>query len=191
MMKQQNNKITVKNMVCNRCIKVVIEALHNNAIEFTHVDLGTIELKNTITEIQKQQLQQTLEKEGFELVVDRDTQLVNRVKSLIIEIIHYQKEKSASQNLSDFLSDNLQVDYTYISRIFSEIVGKTIERYTIEQKTERAKELLIYDELTLSQISYDLDYSSPQYLSRQFKQITGLTPSQFKKIGQRKKLDTI
>ncbi len=178
-------------MVCNRCIKVVTEELINNNFEFISVELGEIALKDDLSEEKKEILKHLLNKEGFELVEEKDAKIVNQAKTLIIESIHYAGNKPVSQNFSDFLSQNLDIEYNRLSRLFSEIEGKTIERYSIEQKIERSKELLIYDELSLSQISYDLDYSSPQHLSRQFKQITGLTPTQFKKIGKRKKLDTI
>jgi len=113
------------------------------------------------------------------------------VKALIITDIHHKKGKKSTQNFSAFLASELGVEYSSLSKLFSEIVGNTIEHYVIEQRIERVKELLIYNELTLSQISYDLNYSSPQHLSRQFKQITGMTPTLFKKKGNRKKLDTI
>lgn len=190
-MKQKNNEIAVKNMVCNRCIKVVREELINNEIDFVHVDLGTIYFNDVISEKKRETLTRLLKKEGFELVEDREAKIVNQIKALIIENIHYGKSKPKHQNFSDFLVSNIGIEYSQLSKLFSEIEGNTVEHYAIEQRIECAKELLIYDELTISQISYQLDYSSPQHLSRQFKQITGLTPTGFKKIGKRKKLDTI
>jgi len=190
-MKQKNIEIAVKNMVCNRCIKVVREELTKKNIDYTHVDLGTIYFNHLISEKEKEILKRTLEKEGFTLVEDQEAKVINQIKSLIIENIHHGKEKSADQNFSSFLTSNIGIEYSQMSKLFSEIEGKTIEHYTIQQRIERAKELLIYNELTLSQISYELNYSSPQHLSRQFKQITGLTPTDFKKTGRRIKLDTI
>jgi len=190
-MNQSTIKIAVKNMVCNRCIKVIKDELCKNNIDFIQIELGEIEFKPEVINNNKEKLKAILKKEGFELVEDREAALINRTKSLIIENIHYQNEKSENQNFSDFLVEHLKVEYSYLSKLFSEIEGNTIEHFTIEQKIEKAKELLMYNELTLSQISYELDYSSPQHLSRQFKQVTGFTPTQFKTKGVRKKLDTI
>lgn len=183
--------LSIKNMVCNRCIKVVSQELnaHNYAIK--NVSLGKIVFNQELTAEDKNNIAAVLKKEGFELLQDKETKIVNDIKSLIIESIHYDKEKPPYQNFSDFIAKHLKMDYTYLSKLFSEIKGKTIEQFIIEQKIEKVKELLKYNELTLSQISYELNYSSPQHLSRQFKQITGMTPSAFKKIGKRKKLDTI
>ena len=176
-------------MVCNRCIKVVKEELVRNNINFMEVGLGFIKFKEKISN--KNLLKNILKKEGFEFVEDYETSIVSQIKSLIIENIHHKKNKPLHQNFSDFLSLNINLGYSQLSKFFSELEAKTIEQFIIEQKIEKVKELLIYNELSLSQISYDLNYSSPQHLSRQFKQITGLTPTQFKKIGNRKKLDTI
>lgn len=178
-------------MVCNRCIKVVTDELVKNKIAFNHVDLGTIYFDHEISEPEKEQLKGILEKEGFELVEDREAIIVKKIKTLIVQLIHYQKEKPQYQNFSEFIASEMGMDYSQLSKLFSEIEGNTIEHYTIEQRIERAKELIVYNELTLSQISYQLNYSSPQHLSKQFKQITGLTPSTFKTIRTRKKLDTI
>jgi len=190
-MDAKTSKITVKNMVCNRCIKVVSQELKAHNYDVKNVSLGKIIFNQELTENEKNNIAVLLKKEGFEILQDKETQIVNEVKSLIIESIHYKKEKPTYQNFSDFIANHLKMDYTYLSKLFSEIKGKTIEQFIIEQKIERVKELLKYNELTLSQISYELNYSSPQHLSRQFKQITGMTPSVFKKIGKRKKLDTI
>jgi len=184
-------ELTVKNMVCNRCIKVVSEELRTNKFNFKSIELGKIVFNEELSEQDILKIDAILKKEGFELLQNKETKIVNEVKSLIINSIHYGKEKPDYQNFSDFIADNIKMDYAYISKLFSEILGKTIEQFIIEQKIERVKELLKYNELTLSQISYELNYSSPQHLSRQFKQITGMTPSAFKKIGFRKKLDTI
>jgi len=190
-MEQNSIEIAVKNMVCNRCIKVVKEELTKNSINFSHVDLGSIHFNHTPTSEARKNLKQILKKEGFELVEDQEAKIINQIKALIINHIHHEKEKSIDQKFSGFLASNIGVNYSHMSKLFSEVEGNTIEHFTIEQRIERAKELLIYNELTLSQISYDLNYSSPQHLSRQFKQITGLTPTAFKNIGKRKKLDAI
>jgi AraC-like DNA-binding protein len=188
---QNNIEIVVKNMVCNRCIKVVKEELTKNNINFTFVDLGKIYISKPLTNLESNTLNQILKKEGFELVEDKEAVIVNKIKALVIKNIHQGKEKPQHQNFSDYLTSEIGMEYSHMSKLFSEIEGNTIEHYIIEQRIERAKEFIIYNELTLSQISYELNYSSPQHLSRQFKQITGLTPTAFKKIGRRKKLDTI
>jgi AraC-like DNA-binding protein len=190
-MTQNKIEIAVKNMVCNRCIKVVREELTNNNIDVAHVDLGTIYLNQALSETAQQTLVEVLHREGFELVEDREATIVNQIKGLIVKDIHHKKEKEVGQKFSEFLALKIGMEYSNLSKLFSEIVGNTIEHYAIEQRIERAKELLIYNELTLSQISYDLNYSSPQHLSRQFKKITGMTPTVFKEQGKRKKLDTI
>lgn len=178
-------------MVCDRCIKVVKEELTKNNIKFVKVELGKIYVKQQLVATKKETLERILEKEGFQIVDQLDSILVNKIKTLIIEYIHYGKQKSNTQSYSSFLAATLKTDYSHLSKIFSELEENTIEHFTIQQKIERAKELLMYNELSLSQISYDLNYSSPQHLSRQFKQITGITPSQFKTSGFRNKLDTI
>ncbi|MFV0531397.1 MAG: helix-turn-helix domain-containing protein [Flavobacteriales bacterium] len=190
-MKTKNIELSVKNMVCNRCIKVIREELMRNKIDFVRVDLGKIELDKELSEKQKENLLQILEKEGFELLEDKNQQRINFIKNYVIEQIHQRKKINKNQKLSEVLSENLGMDYTNISKLFSQIEGQTIEHYVIQQKIERVKELLMYGELTLSQISYELDYSSPQHLSGQFKKITGMTPSDFKENGIRKTLDTI
>jgi AraC family transcriptional regulator len=188
---QNSIEIAVKNMVCNRCIKVVKDELTKNNITFLHVDLGKIYFIKPLTNQESETLKQILKKEDFELVEDKEAIIVNKIKSLVIKNIHQGKEKPQHQNFSDYLTSKIGMEYSHISKLFSEIEGNTIEHYIIEQRIERAKEFIIYNELTLSQISYELNYSSPQHLSRQFKQITGITPTAFKKIGIRKKLDSI
>lgn len=176
-------------MVCNRCIKVVKDELSAKNIDFLDVELGNIYFENQISDATKNKISILLEKEGFELLEDREAKIISEIKSLVIE--HNHSKKGNKQKLSTFLATSIGVDYTLLSKMFSNIEGRSIENYVIAQKIEKAKELLIYNELTLSQISYELDYSSPQHLSRQFRQVIGLTPSEFKKIGNRKNLDTI
>ena len=178
-------------MVCNRCIKVVRENLMKYNIDFVHVDLGKIYFNTIVSKREREMLNKILNKEGFELVEDHEAKIVNQIKIAIIENVHHGKEKSKHQNFSDFLVAHIGIEYSQISKLFSEIEGKTVEHYIIQQKIERCKELLVYNEMTLSQISYELNYSSPQHLSRQFKRVTGITASEFKKIGERKKIDTI
>ena len=190
-MKKETNILEVKNMVCNRCIKVVKQTLDNNVVKYNKVTLGIVYLTKEISKDVLQKLNRDLKKEGFELIQSNDSKIINKVKTTIIEIIHQGKSKPISQNFSDFLENKIGMDYSNISRLFSDKEEKTVEQYIIEQKIERVKELLTYNELTLSQISYELDYSSPQHLSKQFKKVTGITPTQFKKTKNRTKLDTI
>ncbi len=183
----KNKKIVIKNMVCSRCIKVVKEGLVKLDIDFVDIRLGEVILKKNLNEDRKESFKKYLKEQGFEWVEGREKTLINAIKSLIIKYINSgEMHKPGNKNLSDFLSGQLNLDYSYLSRIFSEMENKTIEKYAIEQKIEKVKEMIIYDELTLSEISYELDYSSPQHLSRQFKQVTGMTPTQFKKIRKKK-----
>ena len=177
-------------MVCNRCIKVVSDELIKEHIDFIKVDFGKVYFDTEITQSIKNKIDTILKKQGFEVLEDKNTQLISQIKSLLIEEMYHEKGNE-KMNTSLLISTTLGMDYFLISKLFSEVEGITIEKYIILQKIEKVKELLKYGELNLSQISYKLDYSSPQHLSRQFKQVTGLTPTQFKDIGQRKSLDTI
>ncbi len=190
-MDQNKNELSVKNMVCGRCIKVITEELTKHNFEFESIELGKIHFKKPVTGKEKEEIEKILKKEGFELLEAKEEKIINQIKTLIIEHVHYGREKPYYQNFSEFLALNTGMEYSNLSKLFSITERKTIENYIIEQKIERVKELLVYNELTLSEISYDLEYSSPQHLSRQFKQVTGMTPTEFKKIGIRKKLDTI
>ena len=191
--KMQNNNsiLIVKNMVCDRCIKVVREELLINEIKFKCVELGKIHFNKNLSIDEMNTLKNILEKEGFEIVESHEFKVVNQIKTLVIENIFHGRHKLFNQNYSTYLALNVELEYGQLSRIFSELEGRTIENYIIQQKIERVKELIFYNELTISQISYELNYSSPQHLSRQFKQITGITPTQYKNIGFRGKLDTI
>ena len=188
---QKNIEVAVKNMVCNRCIKVVKDILDSANIKFSHIDLGTIYLREALSNSDQNKLIVLLEKEGFQLLEKREAQIVNRIKSLLIATIHQKKDSVKGKKYSDWLPTDLGIGYTQLSKLFSTIEGRSIEKYIIIQKIERTKELLIYNELSLSEISYELQYSSPQHLSKQFKQITGLTPSEFKKNGSRRKIDLL
>lgn len=182
----------IKNMVCNRCKMVVKAALEQLNLNASSISLGEVTLDNELTGEVKQQLEAALQDVGFELIDDRKSRIIERIKTLIIELVH-QNDGDLKINLSRFLSEQLHHDYNYISHLFSEVEGTTIEQYFIAQKVERVKELLVYDELTLSEISFRLNYSSVAHLSNQFKKVTGLTPSHFKKIRteKRKPLDEV
>jgi AraC-like DNA-binding protein len=179
--------IHIKNMVCNRCIRVVNEELAELGFTIEDIELGEVTLKEEIDDQALERIRQTLVNTGFELIDDKKSRLINKIKTLIIEYIHHDREKPEYLNLSDLLSAELDYDYSYLSNLFSSVEGLSIERYLILQKIEKVKELLVYDELSLSEISYQLGYSSVQHLSRQFKEITGLTPSYYRKIGQKKR----
>lgn len=185
-----NTILYIKNMVCPRCIKVITDELTKNQINFDEVNLGSIHFKETVDETTLHQIKQILKKEGFELLKNKDRQLINKIKSILIEQIHHSNTK-VTQNISTILTDAIGMDYTNLSKLFSETERTTIEKYIIHLKIEKVKELLKYGELNLSQISYDLNYSSPQHLSRQFKQVTGLTPTQFKAFGKINTLDKL
>lgn len=182
----------IKNMVCNRCIMVVQQELDKLEIKSIKITLGEIETSNDLSKQKLKQLSQNLAMLGFEVLDDARQQLIEKIKNIIINEVHYKEEESL-RNYSEILSHSLHKDYSYLSSLFSEVEGITIEKYLINQKLERVKELIIYDELSLSEIAYKLGYSSVAHLSNQFKKVTGLTPSYFKKVGQlkRKPLDKI
>lgn len=179
-------------MVCNRCIMVVKNELEKHGFQTLDITLGEVELTNDLTETEKLTFDSHLRTFGFELIDDKKSRLIGQIKSYIIEIIH-QNNNELKSNLSDYLSNNLHHDYTYLSNLFSEIEGTTIEKYFIAQKIEKVKELLVYDELSLSEIADKMNYSSVGYLSNQFKKVTGLTPTHFKHIkeNKRKPLDKV
>ena len=179
-------------MVCNRCILVVQQELKKLDIESSKVSLGEVETSTELSREKIVQLEKNLDALGFELLDNSKQQLIEKVKNIIIQQVHYTQEEN-NQNLSEILSKSLLKDYSYISSLFSEVEGITIEKYVINQKIEKVKELIIYDELSLSEIAYKLGYSSVAHLSNQFKKVTGLTPSHFKKVGQnkRKPLDKV
>lgn len=182
----------IKNMVCKRCVMVVNDELEKLGLRPISIELGEVVLNKELSDIQKTQVKTALEKVGFELIDNRKGQLIERAKTLLIELVHRQNNELRT-NLSDYLSQQLGHDYSSLSTLFSEVEGTTIEKFYIAQKIERVKELLVYDELSLSEIAHLLNYSSVAHLSNQFKKITGLTPSHFKQIGavKRKPLDEL
>lgn len=179
-------------MVCNRCILVVNNELKKVGLKPKSITLGEVELEETPTDAQKQQLDKALIDLGFEPFDDKKGRIIEKIKTVIIDMIHHN-EYDGKSNLSDILSKELHHDYNYLSNLFSEVEGTTIEKYFIAQKIEKVKELLVYDELSLSEIAFKLNYSSVAYLSNQFKKVTGLTPSHFKQIKEdkRKPLDKV
>lgn len=182
----EKEKIFIKNMVCNRCIMVVESELKKLGINYTSVSLGEVQLTKPLDEGSKDEFKKAIEPLGFSLIDNRRGQLIEQVKNTIIDLI-YNSNNNLRINLSDYISEKTHYDYNYISNLFSEIEGTTIKKYFIAQKTERVKELLVYNELTLSEIADMLNYSSVAHLSSQFKKVTGLTPSHFKQIGENKR----
>ncbi|WP_276089025.1 AraC family transcriptional regulator [Pedobacter sp. JY14-1] len=176
----------IKNMVCNRCILVVQNELEKLGLQVESVKLGEATVADTLSSEKSAQLEEILVSLGFQVIDDKKGRIIAEIKRIIIELVHYRDE-GQKNNLSDVLSRELHHDYNYLSNLFSEVEGTTIEKYLIAQKVERVKELLVYDELSLSEIAFKLNYSSVAYLSNQFKKVTGLTPSQFKKIGEEKR----
>jgi AraC-like DNA-binding protein len=185
-------KIYIKNMVCNRCKSAVKSELEQLGLHPLMVDLGEVELKDELTDEQKQQVNERFKALGFELIDDKKSRLIERVKNLVVELVHHSNEQ-LNMNVSDYLVQHIPMEYKYLSNLFSEVEGTTIEKFYIAQRIERVKELLVYDELSLSEIADQMGYSSDAYLSTQFKKVVGLTPSHFKKVkaSKRKPLDQL
>ena len=180
-------------MVCDRCKAAVKSELDKNKISYSHIDLGEIELMQSPSDKQFQAFKAGIEPLGFELIEDKSARLVNQIKAIVLHWVREEESKNKKLKFSAYLADKLVKDYNYLSSLFSSVEGTTIEQYLIHQKIEFVKELLVYDERSIGEIAHQLNYSSVQHLSTQFKKVTGLTPSQLKKIGQlkRKSLDKI
>ena len=182
----------IKNMVCNRCIMVVKNIIEEAGLEPVSVELGEVELKVPPTDAQLERISKELENVGFEILTDQKKKIIERIKSSIVQHIQ-SDELDNAHNFSDLLSSALNKEYSYLSKLFSEAEGITIEKYIIDQKIEKVKELLAYGELTLSEISYKMGYSSVAHLSSQFKKVTGFNPTDFRKQKNhhRKPLDEV
>jgi AraC-like DNA-binding protein len=172
-------------MVSLRCKMLVKEELLKLGLNYIVVDLGMVEILEDISPDQKEELKKNLLKSGLELLDDSRSILIDKIKTAIVDMIHHSDELP-STNYSDYLSEQLGYDYTYLANIFSEVKGTTIQNFIILHKIERAKELLLYNELNLTEISYKLHYSSVAHLSNQFKKVTGLSPSFFKKLREKR-----
>ena len=179
-------KLFIKYMVSIRCKMLVKAKLERLGLHHKTVELGEVEILENITLAQREQLNNGLKKAGLELMDDKKAMLVERIKNVIIEMIHYLDEPPLTK-YSVFLSDKLNYDYTYLANLFSEVRGITIEQFIIFHKIERVKELLVYDDLSLTEIADRLHYSSVGHLSNQFKKTTGLTPSHFKKLKEKRR----
>jgi AraC-like DNA-binding protein len=179
-------KLYIKNMVCNRCIMVVKSELEKIGLQPISVALGEVELSQDLTANEKQTVAKTLSQLGFELLDDKISRTIERIKNLIVDLVHHQNQELKT-NLSDYLVEQLMQDYSTLSNLFSEVEGTTIERYFIAQKIEKVKELLTYNELTLTEIAMQLNYSNVAHLSNQFKKVTGFTPTYFKQLKEKKR----
>lgn len=178
-------KLYIKHMVCVRCKMIVKSELDKLGLNYAMLEMGEIEISDSITDEQKKQFNDSLLKLGLEVVDDKKTILIEKIKNTIIDLIQYSDE-DIKINFSHFISQKVNYDYNYLSVLFSEVQGVTIEKYIISQKIERVKELLVYEDMPLSEIAIKLHYSSVAHLSSQFKKQTGLTPSHFKEIRQKK-----
>ena len=173
-------------MVCIRCKMVVKEELAKLGLHSTSVELGETEVLENISSEQREQIKTALLKWGLELMDDNKSVLIQKIKNVIIELVHYSEEP-LTINFSEYLSGKLNHDYTYLANLFSEVQGTTIEKFLIAHKVERVKELLVYNEMNLTEIAYHMHYSSVAHLSAQFKKVTGLTPSHFKKLKNKRR----
>lgn len=173
-------------MVSNRCKMAVKEELKKLGLHFVVVELGEVEIMETITASQKEALKIGLLSSGLELMDDKRAVLIEKIKTIIIEMVHYSEEQLQT-NFSDFLSKKLEHNYTYLANLFSEVQGTTIEQFTISHKIERIKELIIYGELNITEIAWKMNYSSVAHLSNQFKKMTGLSPSHFKLLKDKRR----
>jgi AraC family transcriptional regulator len=184
--------ISIKNMVCSRCSMVVSNIFHEAGIQNANVQLGKVVTIDPIPVKKLELINIQLKEVGFEIINDHMSQLIEQVKNISIDLVYNRKE-DIKVNFSDYLADKLNLDDNYISTLFSSIEGTTIEKYMINLKIEHVKELLVYDEKTLSEIAFEMGYSSVAHLSSQFKKVTGFTPSHFKEIGdsKRKTIDEI
>ncbi|MBG6061674.1 AraC-like DNA-binding protein [Flavobacterium sp. CG_9.1] len=179
-------KLYIKYMVSNRCKMAVKEELKKLKLHYMVVDLGEVEIMENISMDQRQLLKAALLDSGLELMDDKKSMLIEKIKNVIIEMVHHSTEP-IKVNFSDYLSQKLSHDYTYLSNLFSEVQGTTIEQFIISHKTERIKELIIYGELNITEIAWKMNYSSVAHLSSQFKKVTGLSPSHFKQLKDKRR----
>jgi len=188
----KNERLFIKNMVCRRCIMTVESVLTALNIPFKSVSLGEVELETTPTHDELKKIQKDLNKAGFELIETRVNKVIEDIKQTVMEYLNLGMDNE-NLKLSSFITKKIPYDYSYLSDLFSSVEGKTIEQFFILQRIERVKELLVYDQFSLTEISYQTGFSSVHHLSSQFKKVTGLTPSHFKKIGaaKRKSLDSL
>lgn len=177
----------IKNMVCNRCIKVVKDEFAKLNLNIGEIELGKVVVSNSLSAAEIGEVSRVLDENGFELISDKKSELIDKIKTIVIRKIHYGDEVHESMNSSDIIAKEIGYDYSYLSNLFSSVEGITIEKYIILQKVERIKELLVYNQLSIKEIAYQLKYSSVQHLTNQFKKVTGLTPSHFKNLKDKKR----
>lgn len=173
-------------MVCSHCAEVLEEKLLAANFKIQNIELGQLILSSPVTQKEYERLTQVVRNNGFEIINDKGSRIVEQIKQLIVQLVRTDQELEG--NLSDYLSKKMRKDYQQLSRLFSNVEGKSIERYYILQKIERAKELIVYGEQSLTEIAYELGYSSQQHFSRQFKKETGLSPSHFKDVKENKRI---
>lgn len=179
-------KLYIKNMVCSRCKMAVKAQLENKGFHPLWVNLGEADIEEDLSKDQLLQLDASLKTLGFELIDNKKSQTIEKIKNTIITLVHHS-DNETKLNLSAFITSKIHQDYNYLSSLFSDVEGTTIEKYYINQRIEKVKELLVYDELSLSEIAHRLNYSSVAYLSNQFKKITGFTPSYFRSLKEHKR----
>ncbi|HKI90152.1 MAG TPA: helix-turn-helix transcriptional regulator [Draconibacterium sp.] len=179
-------KLYIQNMVCIRCQMVVKAELEKLGLQYVYVKIGEADIIGDVQPVQLERLKIDLKKAGLILMDNKKSVLVEKIKSVIIELVHYSEDQ-IKVNLSDFLSEKLNYDYTYLANLFSEVKGITIEKFYLTHKIERVKELIVYDELNLSEIAWRMHYSSVAHLSNQFKKYTGLTPTHFKMLKNKRR----
>ncbi|HSD63768.1 MAG TPA: AraC family transcriptional regulator [Ignavibacteriaceae bacterium] len=191
--KETGSTLYIRNMVCNRCIKVVEEEFKKLGLNIRNISLGEVVVDNKLSEGDVEKIRMVLEENGFELIENRKMRIIEQIKILILDLVRDEEKSNQKLTLSEYLAENLKADYNYLSTLFSSVENITIEHYLILQKIERAKELLKYGELTLSEIAYKLGYSSVAHLSAQFKKVTGMNANQFKSLTEntRKSLDKV
>ncbi|MEL6923938.1 MAG: AraC family transcriptional regulator [Bacteroidota bacterium] len=180
-------RLYIKNMVCQHCIEAVLKVFREMGIEVASIRLGEVEISADEGRLDKDQLKALLERNGFELLENKEVRIVEQIKTTVINMIHHGDKMPEVKN-SVYLSEKLGLTYPYLSKLFSRHVGLTIEKYIILQKIERVKELLSYDEQQLSEIAFDLGYSSVQHLSNQFKSVTGMSVTAFKKLEHKARI---
>jgi AraC-like DNA-binding protein len=181
-------KLYIKYMVSLRCKMMVREELKKLCLHSVSIELGAVEILEDMSQEQHDALKENLSRSGLELLDDKRSVIIEKIKNVVTEMIHYNEDVPVVNN-SDYISEKLGYNYTYLSNLFSEVKGMTIQNYIILHKIEKVKEYLIYDELTLTEIAYRLHYSSVAHLSNQFKKVTGLTPSYFKKMKESRKVN--
>lgn len=180
-MEEQSHIIFIKNMVCNRCILVISQILKDLKFTPLKIELGKAIVQEQLTSDERESIRKSLEAYGFALIDDKRLRIIEQIRTAVIELVHYEDNLSKLK-LSEYLKEKCSYDYSLLSKLFSEVNGISIEKYYIAQKVERVKELLAYDELSISEIASRLQYSSVAHLSSQFRTVTGMSPSEFKRL---------